>query len=115
MSLALSSLPFSGSTSGRGVKIVATASAGTTIHTAHATASDEVWLWVQNNHSAALLVTIQFGGTTSPDDDIKMTVPAQSGPALVVAGLRLTGGLVVKAYAASANLCIAFGHVNRLT
>lgn len=104
----------SGSTDGRGVKVVATASAGTTIHTAHATNLDEIWLYAYNSHSASVVLTIQYGGTSTPDDDIKVTIPSQQGLILVVPGLILTNSLVVKAYAGTANVIILTGFVNRI-
>ena len=102
------------STSGRGIKIVATASAGTQIHTAHASALDEVWLWVTNTDTVDRAVTIQFGGTTSPDDVIKRNVPAGE-QILVLAGLVLTGSLVIRAFGAAANVLVAHGFVNRIS
>src|SRR5512139_1683053 len=72
----------SGSTDGRGIKVVATASAGTTIHTAVAGTTagtfDEIWLYAYNSDSVARLLTIEFGGTTAPDDNIKVTLASQS-------------------------------------
>jgi hypothetical protein len=61
----------SGSTNGRQIKVVATASAGTLIHTAHATALDEIWLYAVNDTATDRLLTIQWGGTTATDDDIE--------------------------------------------
>ena len=62
----------SGSTNGRGIKVVATSSAGTTIHTAHSTSEDEIWLYAQNTDSTDRKLTIEYGGTTSPDDLIEI-------------------------------------------
>jgi len=110
----------SGSTQGRGIKVVATASSGTTIHTTgtSSTTVDEVWLYAYNSDTSPRLLTIQFGNTTSPDDDIKVTIPAQSGLVLVVPGLTLTGtgsaGNVVRAFAATANVITIHGYVNRI-
>lgn len=108
----------SGSTDGRGIKVVATASPGTTIHTAVAGTGvanyDEVWIWAYNSHTASLLLTLQFGGTTTPDDDIKVTLATQAGLILVVPGLILQNTDVLKAYAASANLVVLFGFVNTI-
>jgi hypothetical protein len=105
----------SASTDGRGVKVVATSSAGTTIHTADSTALDEVWLYAYNSDTTARLLTVQFGGTSTPDDDIKVTIPVQQGLTLVVPGIPLTNSDVVKAYAATANVIIMFGFVNRIS
>ena len=103
----------SSSTSGRGIKIAATATPGTLLHTADATALDEVTLYVCNTDVAARLVTIQFGGTTSPDDKLTLEVPAGE-TVLVVPGLILTGGLLVRAFGSAANVLVAFGWVNRI-
>lgn len=105
----------SGSTDGRGKKIAATASAGDTIHTADATALDEIWLFAYNSDGSSRLLTIQWGGTTSVDDDIKVSVPSQSGLLLVVPGLILTNSAVVKAYAALTNVIVITGFVNRIS
>lgn len=108
-------LKLSGSTDGRLVKVVATSSAGTTIHTAHATSLDEIWLWAVNSDSTDRKLTIEFGGTSSPDDLIEVTIPAEDGLYAVVPGLILTGSVVVKAFAASANVVLIAGYVNRIT
>ena len=110
----------SGSTDGRPVKVVATASAGTTIHTAVTTvttpgAFDEIWLWAVNSDTVDRLLTIQFGGTTSPDDSIQYTVPAQDGLHLVVPGLVLQNTTIVRAFAAAANVILLSGFVNQIT
>lgn len=104
----------SGSTNGRGVKVAATATPGTVIHTAHATSLDEVWLWCVNSDSSARKLTVEFGGTTSPDDLIEVSIPPESGLVLVSPGLTVTGGVVVRAFAATANVLVVTGYVNRI-
>lgn len=106
----------SASTNGRGIKIVQTASAGDTLHTCTSTSGemDEVWVWVQNTHSAPVAVTIQLGGTTAPDDSVTETIPTGAGLYLMVPGRRLNGGVVVKAFAGTANVCVAHVNVNRI-
>lgn len=111
----------SGSTQGRGIKVVATSSSGTTIHATGTSSSiiDEIWLYAYNGHTSSVLLTIQFGNTSTPDDDIKITIPAQSGLALVAPGLILTGTgsavNTVRAYAATANVITIHGYVNRIS
>lgn len=105
----------SGSTNGRGVKVAATATPGTLIHAAHATSLDEVWLWCVNSDTSARKLTVEFGGTTSPDDLIEVSIPSESGLVLVSPGLTVTGGVVVRAFAATANVLVVMGHVNRIT
>lgn len=104
----------SGSTNGRGVKVAATATPGTLIHTAHATSLDEVWLWCVNSDASVRKLTVEFGGTTSPDDLIEVSIPPESGLVLVSPGLTVTGGVVVRAFAATANVLVVTGHVNRI-
>jgi hypothetical protein len=112
-----SKVKLSESTSGKNVKVVATATAGTTIHTAVAGASDldEIWLYACNTDSSDRKLTIEWGGTTSPDDLTEVTLTAEAGWVLVVPGLLLNGGLLVKAFAAAANVVEMNGYVNRIT
>ena len=105
----------SGSTNGRMVKVAATATPGTTIHTAHATDKDEIWIWAVNSDTVARKLTIEYGGTTSPDDLIEVTIQPESGKVPVIEGLILSNSLVVKAFAASANVIMCAGYVNRIT
>lgn len=105
----------SASTNGRGIKVVATATAGTTIHTAHATDKDEVYIYAYNSDTADVDLTIEFGGTTAPDDNIVITLPVKGGRLCVIDGQPLSGGLVVKAFASSANKVVITGFVNRIT
>ena len=115
-----SKIALSGSTDGKMIKVAATATAGTTIHTGSATATtfDEIWLYAVNSDTSSRKLTIEWGGTASPDDLIEFTVPAESGLYLVVAGLVIKGNatpLVVRAFCASANVVNIAGYVNRIT
>ena len=107
----------SGGTNGKNVKVVATATAGTTIHTAVAGTSDmdEVWLYACNTDSTDRKLTLEFGGTTSPDDLVEVTIGAEAGWVLVCPGILLQNSLVVKAFAAAANVVVINGYVNRIT
>lgn len=107
----------SGSTDGKGIKVVQTATLGTTIHTGSATAATlhEIWLWAQNSDTAARKLTIEWGGATSPDCLIEVTIPPESGPVLVVPGFLIKGNatpLVVTAFCATANVVMVHGFVN---
>jgi len=114
-------IPLSVQVDGTPVKVVATASTGTTIHSTGTSASiiDEIWLYAYNSSTAAILLTIQYGGTATPDDDIKITIPSQSGLTLVVPGLILSGtgaaANSVYAYAGTANVITLSGYVNRIS
>lgn len=107
----------SGGTDGKGIKVVATATLGTTIHTATTGTSnlDEVWLWAYNSHTANVELTIEFGGATDPDDHIVYTVPFDDGLHLIIPGYKLQNGLVVTAFAGTANVIAVNGYVNRIT
>lgn len=110
----------SGSTDGRPILVAATASAGTTIHTASTTTThfDEIWLYASNTDTTARKLTIEFGGTTSPNDLIEQTIPAETGLVLIVPGLVLKGNstaLIVRAFAATTNVINISGYVNRIT
>ena len=108
----------SASTNGRGIKIAATASAGTTVHQTGTGNKDEVWLYAYNSASTPTLITVQFGGTTAVDDDVKLTIPAQSGLTLVLPGLTLIpsgSALTVAVYAATTNVVTIQGYVNRIS
>lgn len=121
MANAVAKIPFSGSTQGQAVLVVATATAGTTIHTTgtSATVIDEVWLWLFNSTTADVVTTIEFGGATAPNQNIVLTVPFRSGLVLAVPGLPLLGSgaasLTVKAFAATASVVTVSGYVNRIT
>ena len=104
----------SGSTNGRQVKVAATTTPGTLIHTAHATAKDEIWIWAVNSDTTPRKLTIEFGGTTAPDDIIELTIPAEAGLLMVIPGLILSNSLVVRAFCASANVVTVSGYVNRI-
>jgi hypothetical protein len=107
----------SGSTNGRAIKVVAVATAGTTIHTTPAGTSsiDEVWLYAQNNHTSAVDLTIEFGGVSAPDDLIQMQIPSKSGLYLICPGLNLQNSLLVRAFASVANVISIQGFVNRIS
>ena len=109
-------IPLSGSTHGRGIKVAATASAGDTIHTATSSATDcdVVTLYAYNSSGGAVNLTLQWGGTTSVDDDLKLSIPATSGLTLVVPDLVLRNSLIVKAYAGTTNVVTIHGYVNRV-
>jgi hypothetical protein len=108
-------IQLSGGTTGKNIKVAATATAGTLIHTAHATSIDEIWLWCVNSDTTDRKLTIEFGGVAAPDDLIEVTVPAEDGLYLVVPGLTLTNSLVVRAFAATANVLSINGFVNRIS
>lgn len=107
----------SGSTNGRGIKVVQTATPGTLIHTAITGTDDldEVYLYAINTDTVDRKLTLEWGGVSSPDDLIEVTIPAESGLIQVAPGILLQNSLVIRAFAAAANVVIIHGFVNRIT
>ena len=104
----------SGSTNGKPIKVVATATAGTTFHTAHATALDEVTMYLTNTDSVDRVVTVEFGGVSSPDNLMKFTLPPNES-VLAVPGIPLTNSLTVGVFASAANVVTMWGYINRIS
>ena len=114
--MAVTPLKLSGSTNGRGIKLV-TGAAGTTIHTC-ATATgpskfDEIYCWAQNMVSVSKQVTMYVGSTGSIADRVIDTIPPKSGLYQMLPGVRLNNAVVVKAFAASPCAVSIHGIVNR--
>lgn len=109
----------SGSTDGKAIKVVQTATAGDTIHTAVAGTTagtfDEIWLWAYNGHTADVVLTLEWGGATVPDQNIVVTIPFKAGLVPIVPGFILQNGMVVKAFAGTTNVITLNGFVNTIT
>ena len=114
--MSVSKAKLSGSTNGRQIKVGATATPGTTIHTATSSANtlDEVWLWACNTSSSTVALTVELGGTTDPDDLIEVGIPAESGLVMVVPGIPMDGGVVIRAFAATGDVINISGFVNQI-
>lgn len=110
--MAISRTLLSASTNGGPVLVQATATAGTTIHTADASAKDELWLWATNNSNTSVKLTMEFGGAGNITEQ---TLAAEDGLVLVSPGLTFTGSLVIRAFAGTANVTQCFGYVNRIS
>jgi len=102
----------SGVTDGRPVAVAATSTPGTLVHTAHASAIDEVWLYAVNTSGAARTLTIEYGGVVG-GDLITVRLAADVGLVLIVPGLVLTNSLVVRTFADAAGVNIV-GWINRI-
>jgi len=108
----------SGSTDGKGIKVAATSSPGTTIHTAvsgtTANTYDEVWLYCVNTSTSAVKLTVEWGGTGSPDDQVEVTIPPESGLLEIIPGLVLQNASLVRAFAGTTNVLVMHGYVNEI-
>jgi len=110
----------SASTDGKAIKVSQTVTAGTLIHTGSTTATtlDEIWLYAVNSSASAVKLTIEWGEATSPDGHIEVTVQAEAGLVNITPGLLIKGNataLTVRAFAATANVIMIHGFVNRIT
>ena len=109
----------SGSTNGRVIPVAATATPGTTIHTAVSGASDldEIYLWASNVTGTAATLTVEYGGVLDPGDHIvkAYSIAANSVPVLIADGILLQNGLVVRAFSGTASAINVSGYVNRIT
>ena len=107
----------SGSTNGKAILVAATATAGTTIHTATSgsTDLDEIWLYAVNSSASTVKLTLEWGEATAPNGNIELTINAEAGLVLLTPGLLLQNSLVVRAFAATANVITIHGFVNRIT
>ena len=107
----------SGSTNGKAILVAATATAGTTIHTAVSGSSsiDEIWLYAHNSSASSVKLTLEWGEATAPDGHIEIIINAEgTGLVLIAPGIPLQNGLVIKAFAGTANVINIFGYVNRI-
>ncbi len=105
----------SSSTDGLGVLVVATATLGTTIHTAVTGTADfdEIYLYAYNTSSSNVKLTIEFGGA-AVKDQIEKTLLAESGMRLIVPGLLLQNSMVVTAFADTTSVVGINGYVHRI-
>jgi hypothetical protein len=108
-------IPLSASTDGRGVLVVATATAGTLLHTGHASDEDECWLYGYNSHTAPIILTIEWGGVSDPADHITSTLAFDVGVVEIIPGLVITNSLAIRGYASVASKVSIFGFCNRIT
>jgi len=108
----------SGAADGLAVKVAATSSTGTTIHTAvsgtTAGTFDEIWIWATNTSTSPVKLTIEWGTTTAADGNIEVTVPAEQGLMQVIPGLILHNSKVVTAFAATGDVICLHGFVNSI-
>lgn len=110
----------SGSTDGIPIKLTDTATSGASlIHTSVAGTTDgtydEIWIWAYNGHTVDVVLTVEFGGSTVPDQNIITTIPAKSGLVPILPGLILQNGKTVESFASVANVVTLVGFVNTIT
>lgn len=111
--MAYTRIPLSGSTNGRGVQITATATAGTTFHTAQSGTSfvDVVTAYAANTDTVAHTVTLEWGGTGASNNAVYI-VPPQS-TVLLFTDWVIQNSLVCAAFCDTASKVNIVGFVNR--
>lgn len=109
----------SGSTDGLPIKVTGTNTAGgVTIHTAQTGTInfDRVFLWADSDSASIVLLTVEWGGTTSPDNVIKINVPIQgTGSVQIADGIPLRNAKIIRAFADTANVIKITGYIQRYT
>ncbi len=112
-----SALPIalSGGANGVPVAVAATTSPGTTIHTATSIATanyfHKLWVWFNNIDTVARTISVQWGGVANLNYIVlDYVLPPKSKNMLIVDGLILQNGLLLKAHASAANIINASGH-----
>lgn len=102
----------SGSVNGTGIKVNST-STGLEVHTHDAEFNqslfDELHLWAYNSSGSALTLTLQWGGTTSPDNLIVISLAGNTF-LKVVNGLHIGGNLSVNAIASTQDVVMLYGY-----
>ena len=108
---------FSNATSGKGIKVAASATPGTSVHQAGSSDADfdEVWLYAYNSDTSAVTLNLEIGGSTDPDNVVSQSIPGKAGLYLVLPGLVINNGASIKAFASSGNKVVIYGYVNRIT
>lgn len=107
----------SGATNGRGIKVATLGTPGTLIHTTVDADGqmNELWIYATNSSGGVVSLTLEFGGVTDPDDLIELELASKLGLTLVVPGLLLDGGVLVRAFASVADVITIFGYVHHLS
>lgn len=111
-------LTLSGSSNGAPIQVTGTAAGSSVIvHTATSQVdeTDEVWLYANSIGTGNAVTLTIYVGTDSAANRIQVGVPSKQGLIYVIPGLVYKGGLVLRAYAGSANEINLHGWVNRIT
>jgi len=106
----------SASTNGLGIKVGNTATIGNLLHTAVAGTGDfdELWIYAHNESTTAVLLTLEWGGASVPDNVMSFTCPAKAGRFQLVDGQLINNAKNVTCFANSANYIIIDGFVNEI-
>lgn len=116
MATVISKLILSGSTNGKPIKVVATATPGTAIHTGTSNTSagngETCIVNVYNSDTVDRTITFECGGTASPDNHVKRTIPAGETIAVPLPFLNSTSA--VAAFGSAANVLVVSGYAEKI-
>lgn len=124
MANATTQLKLSASAQGRRIKVAATATPGTLIHTTGVGPStvqyDRLYINAENHSGTDDTLNLEVGGTTAPDDVVQIPIPSGVGLIICLDGDLLSGdgasGANVRAFATgAANRITVGGFVARVT
>lgn len=109
-------IPLSNSTNGKSILVSASASVGTTLHTAVSSTEffDEIWIYAINTSASASKLTVEYGGTADKDD-IELTISPENGLILIVPGLFLNNSQVISAFSSIPNTIAIHGYAHRVS
>lgn len=103
----------SGSTNGEPIVVAATATPGTTVHTAGATGYENIWLWASNVTSSPATLTLEWGSVSDPGGHLVNTysLPANSLPIPIATGQQIQGSVVIGAFSGTASAINVTGYI----
>lgn len=102
------------STNGRQILVTATATPGTLLHTC-AAGTDQIealTLEAVNKSGSTVTLTIEWGGTTDPNDLTTIDVPSGRGPIVVIDRRRMNNGLAIRAFASTGSVVAIYGEAD---
>lgn len=110
-------IPLSGSTDGKNIKVAATETPGTLIHTGTTGSGniDELELVAINTSNEDVTLTLEWGGVVDPDDLIIMVIPPKAGDFRISVSRAIQNGLLIRAFASVANVINIGGKIRRKT
>lgn len=105
----------SASTNGKPIQVTATATLGTTIHTAVTGTSswDVITLFATNVSSSTVVLTLEVGAAGAANNVI-VSIPGQSGNFPVLSNQMLQNGLLLTAFAGTGSVINLTGYVNHI-
>ena len=106
----------SASTDGTQILVTQTSTPGTLLHTHDPNNGrfDRVWLRMCNVTGASVTITVEWAGTTSPDDTVVLKASAQRGEFVMIDGRLLGNGHSIRCFATSAVAITVHGEVEHV-